>query len=134
MPNPALFPLKSLSFTVDDGTKLELSQQELNEALQYSPTPGLPGFIKQLRELQIREHAPKLPADSWAISVATGSTDCLFKAFDLLVEEGDNVLIEAPTYSGTLAALRPLKANFLEIEVDAYGQSRRVCADSLAAS
>ena len=37
------------------------------------------------------------------------------------MEEGDNVLIEAPTYSGSLAALRPLKANFLEIEVDALG-------------
>lgn len=123
MPNSALFPFRSLSFALDDGTKLELTQEELNEALQYSPTPGLPGFLKQLRELQIREHSPPSPPDSWAISVANGSTDCLFKAFDLLVEEGDNVLIEAPTYSGTLAALRPLKVNFLEIEVDAYGPS-----------
>jgi kynurenine/2-aminoadipate aminotransferase len=78
MPNPALFPFRALSFALPDGTTLSLTQKELEEALQYSPTPGLPAFIKQLRDLQTREHAPQ--SDNWTVSVATGSSDALFKA------------------------------------------------------
>jgi kynurenine/2-aminoadipate aminotransferase len=121
LPNPALFPFRSLSFGLAGGKEVRLSDAELNESLQYSPTPGLPKFVAQLRDLQHREHAPPQPAGSWSVSVSTGSSDALFKAFDLLVEEGDNVLIEAPTYSGSLAALKPLKANLIEIAVDEFG-------------
>jgi len=123
LPNPALFPFKQLSFSLADGTNLSLTEQELNAALQYSPTPGLPVLLQQLRELQEREHSPPLPfgEKGWTVSVSTGSSDALYKAFDLLVEEGDSVLCEAPTYSGSLAALRPLKANLVELPVDEFG-------------
>lgn len=104
-----------------DGTSLSLTPAELNEALQYSPTPGIPKFIAQLKQMMIREHAPKMDESAWTVSVSTGSSDALYKAFEMLVEEGDSVLIEAPTYSGSLAALRPLRPNFLEIEVDEFG-------------
>ncbi len=45
----------------------------------------------------------------------------LTQAFDLLVEEGDTVLVEAPTYAGALAPLRPLQPNLVEVPVDAQG-------------
>jgi hypothetical protein len=35
LPNPSLFPVKSLEFTVDD-TKVSLTEKELATALQYS--------------------------------------------------------------------------------------------------
>lgn len=70
-----------------DGSDLSLTQQELNEALQYSPTPGIPKFLAQLKQLQLREHKPRMAESTWAVSVSTGSTDALFKAFEMLVEE-----------------------------------------------
>lgn len=121
LPNPALFPFKGLTMDLADGATLSFTPQELNEALQYSPTPGIPKFIAQLKALYAREHKPLMDENTWTVSVTTGSSDALFKAFDMLVEADDNVLIEAPTYSGSLSALRPLRPNFLEIEVDEFG-------------
>jgi kynurenine/2-aminoadipate aminotransferase len=121
LPNPALFPFRGIKMSLSDTTELEFTPAELNEALQYSPTPGIPKFVAQLKEMMQREHKPQMDDSTWTVSVATGSTDAIFKAFDMLVEAGDNVLIEAPTYSGSLSALRPLQPNFLEIEVDEHG-------------
>lgn len=37
-------------------------------------------------------------ADEWQVMVTTGSQDGLAKVVGLLVDEGDNVLTENPTY------------------------------------
>jgi DNA-binding transcriptional MocR family regulator len=39
----------------------------------------------------------------------------------MLLDRGDTLLIESPTYSGTLAALRPMGVNFVPIETDHNG-------------
>lgn len=58
MPAPQLFPFKALSFRIDSGQEIALTPEQLAEALQYSPTPGLPAFVAQLSALQKREHSP----------------------------------------------------------------------------
>jgi DNA-binding transcriptional MocR family regulator len=82
---------------------LTIGGSQLDVALQYSPTPGLPIFAKQLTEMHHNEHRP--PAEV-QLSVTTGSSDGLTKAFEMLINSDDNVLVEAPTYSGALAALK----------------------------
>jgi len=94
---------------------------ETEEALQYSPTPGLPGLLSQLRALQQREHKHPRPNESWSIAVSTGSQDSLTKAFEMLVEEGDNLLVDLPTYSGALAHLVPLGCNLVGVPSDGFG-------------
>ena len=42
MPNPATFPFSRITAELADGTTLELAGSGLEQALQYSPTPGLP--------------------------------------------------------------------------------------------
>lgn len=74
--------------------------------------------------IQKREHI--LPGDprpdsAWSISVTNGSQDALAKAFETFVQEGDNVLVESPTYSGTLAILRPLGCSLIAVETDQEG-------------
>jgi kynurenine/2-aminoadipate aminotransferase len=39
----------------------------------------------------------------------------------MLIEEGDNVLVDNPTYSGALAYLKPLNANLIGISSDGNG-------------
>jgi hypothetical protein len=132
LPNPAMFPFKQIGFGLADGTRIELSPAELNDALQYCPTPGLPQAVQLIAELQQREHNPPYPYSGgngdgakeeggWSVSLATGSSDVMAQVFDLLVEAGDNVLVESPTYAGALAPLRPLQANLIEIPVDECG-------------
>lgn len=47
--------------------------------------------------------------------VGCGGHDLLSKVFDLLIDEGDPVLVEAPTFSGALAALLPLAPHLVGV-------------------
>ena len=66
-----------------DGTVLHLEGADLDEALQYSPTRGLPRLLRHLEALQAAEHAPPVPVE---VCVSTGSMDGLTKAFDMVAE------------------------------------------------
>jgi kynurenine/2-aminoadipate aminotransferase len=50
-----------------------------------------------------------------------GSQDGLWRAFEMLIEEGDNVLVDQPTYSGALSYLKPMNANLIGIASDGHG-------------
>ncbi|CAC5372201.1 AADAT [Mytilus coruscus] len=96
MPNTQTFPIVEASFKLRDGTVLELDQNIMNKGLQYAPTPGLPDLVQWINGLQSR-------------------------AFEALVSEGDNVLLEHPTYSGTLAIVGPMAANLIPVNSDSHG-------------
>ena len=124
------FPFKSFDATLTDGTQINLSGAELNDALQYSDTPGIPSFLSELKVLQIREHSPPYQqgtpsaasaAPELAVAVTTGSQDALTKAFEMLLNPGDPVLVENPTYSGALAYLKPMKLQLVGVDVDDHG-------------
>jgi len=121
MPNANLFPIKKISFTLDDGAVIESTTADLNVALQYSPTPGLPDLVKRLKTLQTLEHNPPAYAGGISVSVTPGSQDGLAKIFDMLVSEHDALLIEAPTYSGTLAALEAKGCKLVGVPTDELG-------------
>ena len=55
------------------------------------------------------------------VCVTTGSADALSKAFDALLDEGDALLVESPTYSGSLAYLRPIGCQLVGVRCDADG-------------
>ena len=117
MPNPSTFPFARLTAETTDGAKIELSGSALESALQYSPTPGLPALKAHLHRLQEREHG----AADRQICVTTGSADALSKAFDMLLDEGDALLCESPTFSGSLAYLQPIGCKLVGVECDAGG-------------
>jgi len=118
MPNPALFPIDGLELSVAGGAKLRASPADVREALQYSATAGLPELLARLRVVQLAEHAPPAPV---ALAVVPGSQDGLAKIFDALIEDGDSVLIEAPTYSGSLAYLEAKRCRFVSVPTDGDG-------------
>jgi len=75
-----------------------------------------------LHGMQIAEHSPPpATAEQLRVCVTTGSQDSLTKAFDMLIEEGDNVLVEEPTYSGALAALWPMGCKLTGVPTDGGG-------------
>jgi len=117
MPNFDTFPFKRFTTELKDGTILELSgEAQLNECLQYSVTGGLPRLVKHLEQLQLKEHSP--PLGKARLCVTTGSADALGKAFDMLLEPGDNLLVESATFSGSLAYLKPMGANLVPVAMD----------------
>jgi kynurenine/2-aminoadipate aminotransferase len=150
LPNPAMFPfVNRIEFEVTlpnvssvhpsskaaDGMisldaaktrKLVLDGKELEEALQYSATPGLPSLVNQLRDIQSKEHKLDglLPGSSnelYDLSVTVGSQDALTKAFEMLLQNSDEVLLENPTYPGALTFLKPYGAKLTPINTDSKG-------------
>jgi len=119
LPAPNLFPIASVSFKLKDGFELILAEKQLDEALQYSPSYGLEGLVSALKTHQNRIHSP-LYTD-WEILVTNGSQDALSKAFLTLLNPGDSILTEDPTYSGALAYLHPHGVNCIGVPIDGQG-------------
>ncbi|OQR82886.1 hypothetical protein ACHHYP_15395 [Achlya hypogyna] len=119
MPNPSTFPFESMAVKLKSGETMELAGAALEGALQYSPTPGIPALVQTLTSMMETEHAP--PALARSLSVTTGSQDALYKAFEMLLSEDDALLIEKPTYSGTLAHLNAVNCELVCIDTDGEG-------------
>jgi len=137
MPAPDLFPFKRLEIDVadpslgfDSTSRLALEGPRLHEALQYSSSWGLERLVNQLKGLMSREHG-KVPE---ALMVSSGSQESLAKAFEMLIDRGTSILVEEPTYSGALAALRPLGANLLPVPLDLEGPSIAAFEEKIVAS
>ncbi|XP_076018601.1 kynurenine/alpha-aminoadipate aminotransferase, mitochondrial isoform X2 [Genypterus blacodes] len=98
----------------------------MKRALQYSASNGLPELLTWMKKLQKSLHDP--PTASYSsdkgqmeMCVTTGSQEGLCKVFEMLVNPGDNVLLDEPTYPGTLAALQPLGCNLINVASDQHG-------------
>ncbi|XP_018415539.1 PREDICTED: kynurenine/alpha-aminoadipate aminotransferase, mitochondrial isoform X2 [Nanorana parkeri] len=126
IPNPNTFPFKAASITMNDGTAIEIGESLMKKALQYSATSGIPELISWLKDLQNQLHNPPTLTYSpekgqMELCVTTGSQEGLSKIFEMLVNAGDNVLLDEPTYSGTLAAVKPLGCNLIGVPTDQNG-------------
>ncbi|XP_045687772.1 kynurenine/alpha-aminoadipate aminotransferase, mitochondrial [Phyllostomus hastatus] len=125
-PNPNMFPFKTAVITTDDGKVIQFDEEIMKKALQYSQTAGIPELLSWLTQLQLRLHNPPTlhrpsSQEEMDICVTTGSQDGLCKVFEMLINSGDNILLNEPVYSGTLEALQPLGCNLINVPSDEYG-------------
>uniref|UniRef100_A0A8C6JYG2 Aminotransferase class I/classII large domain-containing protein n=1 Tax=Melopsittacus undulatus TaxID=13146 RepID=A0A8C6JYG2_MELUD len=125
-PNPDLFPFKKATITIGHGSSIEIGEKLMKRALQYSASAGIPELLSWLKNFQRNLHNP--PTANYSpeqgqmeVCVTTGSQEGLGKVFEMLINPGDNILLDAPTYSGTLAALRPLGCNIINVPSDQHG-------------
>lgn len=126
VPNPNTFPFKMATITTGDGTSVHIGEDLMKRALQYSASAGIPELLSWLKDLQKSLHSP--PTANYSpeqgqmeICVTTGSQEGLSKVFEMLINPGDNILLDAPTYPGTLAALKPLGCNIINVPSDQHG-------------
>ena len=117
LPNPAVFPFSGMSATIGD-TTLEVPADQVVAGLQYSASIGMPKLHAQLSAMQQRFHKPTLET---SLLVGTGSQSLLAQAFDMLLNPGDTLLVEAPTYPGALAALQPVRPTLRSVATDRDG-------------
>ncbi len=136
MPNPSTFPFEAIQVTLSDPQKttFALKNKELEQVLQYSGTRGIDPLLEHLYQLQLKEHGQVQPK-KFEICVTTGSQDALTKAFDLFTGAGGDeppMLVEEPTYSGSLAYLQPTGTRLVGIECDENGLIPHVLRSTLA--
>ncbi|XP_032400439.1 kynurenine/alpha-aminoadipate aminotransferase, mitochondrial isoform X2 [Etheostoma spectabile] len=125
-PNPNTFPFQSASIKLKNGQTLTFDDAAMKRALQYSASNGIPELLTWMKNLQKDLHNPPTAGytpenGQMDMCVTTGSQEGLCKVFEMLVNPGDNVLLDAPTYSGTLAALQPLGCNLINVPSDQHG-------------
>ncbi|XP_007238465.3 kynurenine/alpha-aminoadipate aminotransferase, mitochondrial isoform X1 [Astyanax mexicanus] len=136
-PNPNTFPFLSASIKMKTGETVAFDETMMKRALQYSGSAGIPELVSWMKELQKRLHEPPTinftpERGQLEMCVTTGSQEGLCKVFEMLVNPGDNVLLDAPTYSGTLAALQPLGCNIVNVPSDQHGMLPDALKDILA--
>ena len=114
LPNPELFPKEALQRAAN--RTFELGGSEI---LQYTTTEGyLP-----LREYIARRYQDKmgLNIDPKNILITTGSQQGLDLLGKVLLNEGDDVVLEAPGYLGAIQAFSIYRASFHAVDMDDEG-------------
>jgi 2-aminoadipate transaminase len=113
-PDPSTFPGQVIADLLR-----ELIESGDASALQYAPTAGLAGprdFIASRLE-QREGHRPE-PAE---LLITSGAIECLELAGKALLDPGDLVLVEGPTYLGAIMAFRSFEAEVRAIPMDEGG-------------
>jgi 2-aminoadipate transaminase len=93
-------------------------EQNASQALQYGETEG----YTPLREM-IARHTSRygIKAQTENVLITTGSQQALDLIGKLLINTGDRVLVEAPTYLGALQAFNAYGAEYLSVPCDENG-------------
>jgi len=95
-PDPHTFAWSDLRDIADD-----LLSERDNWTLQYGPTRGFGWMLDALVEILA---ARRIQATTNQVMVTTGSQQGLDLVARLLIDPGDVVLVELPTYTGAIAA------------------------------
>ena len=117
LPAPELFPKEeareaACRVITDYGEK----------ALQYGPTEGLMPLRRWLSERMVR-YGIQAEADN--VFITTGSQQALDLIGKLLINPGDQVLVEEPTYLGALQAWNAYQAEYAGVPIDDDGLADR---------
>ena len=112
-PDPATFPGAAVAEILR-----ELSEQGDASPFQYAPTDGLAGPREYVADRIEREGRRPGEGELMLTSGAIEALELLGKA---LVDKGDRVLVEAPTYLGAIMAFQSFEALVEGVPVDQDG-------------
>ncbi|MGY5763945.1 aminotransferase-like domain-containing protein [Brachybacterium sp. DNPG3] len=112
IPDPELFALEDVAAAYD----WVLSTQG-GRALQYGVSEG----ELELREQAARRLSRALPTDASQIRITSGSQEALFVIAEALIEPGDTVLVESPTYLAAVQAFGVHGAHMIGVDTDDDG-------------
>lgn len=113
LPDAELFDLAGINQAID-----LIQSRSMRRALQYGATEGQPGLRSAVAELMRRRGVPALPDD---LLITTGSQQGLDLLARALVNPGDLVAIESPTYLAAVNALELARPRFLTVPTTPNG-------------
>lgn len=124
-PAPETFPVDVIRELTD-----RLLSEDAAVALQYSPTQGLASVRDALCDRLARREGLR-PADD-ELMVTSGGIDALELLAKGLLDPGDVVLVEAPTYLGAIMGFAGYEADVRGVPMDEDGLDVDALADLLA--
>lgn len=119
LPAPELFPVQQF----DEATHRVLAEHG-SQALQYSTTEG---YLPLRQYIVDKMSTYGIRADVENILITSGSQQALDIIGKILINPGDKILTEKPTYLGALQAWHAYQADFVTVPTDDQG----LCLDYL---
>ncbi len=95
-----------------------VAQHACERALQYGPTDGIAAVKDCIVEVM---GAEGMPVSADEVLVTTGGQQVIDLVCKTLVDPGDVVIAEAPTYPGAVPAFGAYEAQVIQIEMDSEG-------------
>ena len=119
------------TFSAEDFSALmaRVGAEDTARALQYGPTEGLDevkGPIMQVMEAEGMEVEPD------DLLVTTGGQQVIDLVCKTLIDPGDVIIAEAPTYPGAVPVFVSYQADVVQIEMDEHGMRIDVLEEALA--
>ncbi len=108
IPAPELFPMEALQKATERALR-----RHGPAALQYSPTEGHPVLRRWVAE--------RLGVEKEQVLITSGSQQVLDLVARVLLDEGDPVVVESPTYMGGLLAMNPYGPDYRPVPADEAG-------------
>lgn len=114
LPAAETFPAEDLA-----GVTARVLSEDGPRALQYSPTEGFPPLRQAIADRMNTKLGTAV--ESSEILITSGSQQGLDFTAKILLDPGDVVLCESPTYLGAINAFKAYEPQFVEIETDDDG-------------
>ena len=113
LPAPEVFPLARFQEACQ-----RVLQSHSTAALQYGPTEGY-GPLRELIVAHMARYGILAGVDN--VLITSGSQQALDLVGKLLINRGDRILVENPTYLGALQAFNLMGAEYVTVPVDDQG-------------
>jgi 2-aminoadipate transaminase len=113
LPDTSTFPAKAFAAQMT-----RIAQESAAEALQYGPTEGFEETVDCIAQVMAAEGMLPDPED---VIVTTGGQQAIDLIAKTLIDPGDPVICEAPTYPGAVPVFCSYQADTIQIECDGEG-------------
>lgn len=122
-PDPDLFPTEELA-----GIAADVLKNNGKKALAYGTTDG----YAPLKEI-LTKRAKKVDSfsDGDKIIITTGGQQGIDLAARVVVEDDEDIVVENPSFVGTLNSLRSVRANLIGVDMEQDGMSMEQLEDVL---
>lgn len=123
LPDTSTFPRDTFSAVTE-----AIAAESVAKALQYGPTEGLPETKECIAEVMAAEGMRADPED---IVVTTGGQQVIDLVVKTLIDPGDVIIAEAPTYPGAVPTFYSYQADVVQIEMDSNGMRIELLEETL---
>src|SRR3954469_10429374 len=123
LPDTGAFPKETLAAVMR-----QVARESSAEALQYGPTEGLSGAKDCSGEVMAAEGIRADPDD---MIVTAGGQQVIDLVARALIDPGDVVLAEAPTYPGAVPVFSSYQADVVQLEMDSGGMRVGLMGEAL---
>lgn len=124
LPDTSTFPPEAFAAEMDRITKTAVA-----EVLQYGPTEGLELIREQIAKVMAAEDMRIDPMD---VTVTTGGQQAIDLITKVLIDPGDVLICDAPTYPGAIPTFCSYEADIIQIECDSDGMKIDILEQTLA--